>query len=141
MANPYEPSVPGNAKKSGGGKTVMIVLIVIGVVVLLGVLACGGCIALAYFGSQKVLNDQMTTQLRANPAAQGALGEIQSVSINFTKTGQRPGNLVFDVSGSKGSGEAVARQNPANQQNPLELVELKMSTGEVVDLTGGAVAP
>jgi len=129
----------GTEKKSN--KTCMI-LGIIGGVILAGVLCCGG---FSYFGwnaAMGVLEDAVKVELAANPVAQQHLGDITSVDVNLTKTGEtnKPGFLVFDVVGTKGSGQVSVRQNPGDEAHPLttEDGELRMSNGDVFSLDGEA---
>lgn len=136
MAGAYEP-YPGNIKKSGGSKTLIIVLVVVGVVALVGIVAClGGGYALFSFGTGQV-EQQAMSKLQQSPAAREALGEIQSVSFNLATAGERPGLIVLEVTGSKNQGKVAAKQVPAG----IELVDLKLNSGETIDLSAGAVAP
>lgn len=94
-----------------GNKTLIIVLVVLAV---LGVVCCGGG-ALLMWGSvsmvQGALGEVVEGDLRASDDVRAEIGEIDSVSMNFTKTGQlgENGVLVFDVKGTQGSGEVRAR--------------------------------
>lgn len=88
-----------------------------GVVLLL----CCGCGLFGYFGFtgvMGVLEGMVRDQIKDDPVIVQHIGELQSVKTNLTATGEekqrnpQPGRnvLVFDVKGTKGSGQVVGTQ-------------------------------
>jgi hypothetical protein len=84
----------------------------------LGLLCCGCFGGLFYFGWGQ-MNEMVKQQIQNDPVIQEHIGEVYSVSANVMATGQEvqanpppPGDnvLVFDVKGSKGSGQLVGTQ-------------------------------
>jgi hypothetical protein len=110
------------------------------------VLICCGCMGLAYFGGGKAMNATMDIvgkeirpSLDADPVIQEHVGEIQSLSGDFSATIQesqntgRQGEMVFRIKGSKGEGVVIGRPNQVDMR--LEDGHLRMSTGEEFPLT------
>lgn len=146
--NPQE-GMSGAPKKSGGSKTLLIILGVLGV---LGVACCGGIGGLAWFGASKI-NELATQDLRrrldTSPVAAAELGTIESLSINLMKTGQynqenNPDQnkelayIVFDVKASNASGEIVceARNQEGGDNSDIVSGVLVKSDGSKVELFG-----
>ncbi len=88
-----------------------------GVVLLL----CCGCGMLGYFGFygvMGVMEGMVRDQIKDDPVIVEHIGELQTVKTNITATGEekqqnpQPGRnvLVFDVTGTKGSGQVVGTQ-------------------------------
>jgi len=124
-----------------------LILGIVGAVLLIPIVAIVGsiicCGGFSYWGwdeAMGVLEDAVEVELAANPVAQQHLGDITSVDINLTETGEanKPGYLVFDVVGTKGSGQVSLKQNTGNEARPLstEDGELRMSNGDVFPLDG-----
>ncbi len=129
--NPYQPQTqsPGvnpsfnqpQEAKSGG--CLKIALIVLGV----GILCCGCCGGGMYWLVGKgfrQMGDSIQAQYGEHPVVKEKLGGIDSCSFSwggtFNYAKDNPdsnGFVVFEVSGSKGSGQIAGRQDPANKQN------------------------
>ncbi len=82
-----------------------------------------------------MIADQVKQELGANEVIQEHLGEIQSADLNFTATtevGQeKPGSLVFDIVGTKGTGVLEIQQDSKNPGEGLSIrsAELVMPDG------------
>ena len=86
-----------------------IVLIILGIVGGLGLLGCGCCGGVWYWGVSN-LSNVVKEQYSTHPTFQDKIGEVQKFSTNLTATGEQgQGALVFDVKGSKGSGQLIVR--------------------------------
>lgn len=101
--------------------------------ILLGVggglgLACCGCFGaggLGLFGAGKVLASAVKNQYQNHPIVQEQIGEIQSCEWNFWESSKETGNnqnagsqiQVFDVKGTKGSGQILGPQLQAASEN------------------------
>ncbi|HZL90088.1 MAG TPA: hypothetical protein VFB96_17095 [Pirellulaceae bacterium] len=94
-----------------------------GVVLLL----CCGCGVAGYFsftGVMGFMEGMVKEQFKDDPVIVEHIGEIKTVKTNFTATGEekqrnpQPGRnvLVFDVTGTKGSGQIVGTQVQAPEQ-------------------------
>lgn len=115
-------AVPGGmARRGAGSRVVLVVLAVVGGLLVVGCLACGG---LTYFGFNRamgMLADLAEDQYGTHPVVAEHLGEMESLSFNVAATGnvsQELGEdyLVFDVQGTKGDGQLLLRQGPGGQQ-------------------------
>ena len=109
-----------NPYQSGGGDSpapkkrnwVLIILSTIGVLSLVGVLACcGGGVGLFYF-SMNYIADIVSNEVKDDPTVQRHIGEIESLTINMEQTsevqnyeGKR--TYAFDIEGTNGSGQLV----------------------------------
>ena len=133
--NPYQPQTqsPGvnpnfdQPKKSGGGGCLKIALIVLGV----GILCCGCCGGGIYWmmgKGMKQLASSVETQYANHPVVQDKLGGIDSCTFSWgglisyaqENPNAEKGTIVFEVSGPKGSGQIIARQDPSNQQQVMD---------------------
>lgn len=119
--------------------TLKVVLIVVGSLMLVGLLGCCGMMALAYFGFNSGLNQELRPQLAENPVIQEELGEIESISFDFGETmtaaQSRPGESVMscEVTGSKGSGTVVIEVNQGGDPEMIPVL-LKTSDGREISL-------
>ncbi|HUE70524.1 MAG TPA: hypothetical protein VMP01_06505 [Pirellulaceae bacterium] len=87
-------------------------------------LLCAGCGLTMYFGFTGIMGfmeGMVRDQIKDDPVIVEHIGELQSVKINLTAAAEekqknpQPGRnpLVFDVQGTKGSGQVVGTQVPA----------------------------
>ena len=87
-------------------------------------LLCGGCGLAMYFGFTGIMGfmgEMVKEQIKDDPVIVQHIGDITSIKINFTaaaeekKNNPQPGRnpLVFDIQGTKGSGQVVGTQVPA----------------------------
>lgn len=125
--NPYASlGGPGTTQPPKRGPNVLLWVLGIGGGVVL--LLCCGCIGAGYFGFTGVMGfmeGMVRSQFKDDPVIVEHIGEIQTVKTNFTATGEekqrnpQPGRnvLVFDVTGTKGSGQIVGTQVQAPQQD------------------------
>lgn len=132
--NPYaaSPSTPPTAPKKSN--VLMYVLLGVGAVLLVGCCGCGG---LMWWGGNQAFNLVASTvkpSLQADPVVQEHVGEIESLSMNIMATGQEAETnkqpqgqerIVFDVKGSKGSGQIVGKVEPDGAG------QAKLSNGEL----------
>lgn len=115
----FPPSTPPVAPKKSN--VLLYVLLGIGGVALL---VCCGCAGTMYFGGSSIMNAALTAaaeevrpSLAADPVVQEHIGEIESVTVNFSsmmaeaQANQKAGNaeqrMVIDIKGSKANGQAV----------------------------------
>jgi hypothetical protein len=100
------------ARKRSGLK---VVLIVIAVLSLLGILACGGILAVVYFGFNSALDTQLKPKLAGRPEIETEIGEVESITFNFfdsiTASREENGDEVLscDITGGKGVGRLIVR--------------------------------
>ena len=127
MSDPGKPGPYANPQQSSRAIwiVILVVMLVIGLPILLVALAFLGCCGLLGVGAYSAF--QMTgeaakKQYENDPVIQQHIGEIQSISANISATSaeqqkqaQAGGNatiIVFDVTGTKGSGQLIAEQQP-----------------------------
>lgn len=102
-------------------------------------LLCAGCGLAMYFsvtGVMGFMGGMVKEQIQNDPVIVEHIGDVQSVDINYTATGQeaeknpQPGRnvLVFDVKGSKGSGQLVGTQVQAAAPGHV-LEDMKLRKG------------
>jgi len=105
--------------RAGKGNTVLIILAIVGGLCVVACLACGG---ITYFGLTTGMD--MVAELvkeQYGPAIEENIGEVQSMKINFTATGegqQEFGSdqiLAFDIVGTEGDGTIYVEQGGQNQ--------------------------
>lgn len=147
MSATFQPETAPPAKSGSGIK---IVLIVFGIIMLLGLLACGGLAALTYFGISKgmeVAAEEFRKQLSGNPVIEAEIGELQSMSLQFMETAERADQaggeavIVFDAVGSKGTGKILV--TPAQGGgNKINSAVLELPDGRQVPIPlGGGEEP
>jgi hypothetical protein len=141
-SNPYSgsfgPSQPPRKKSNAW-------LWILGVVGLGGLLICGCCGGFGYFAFSQGMTmfaNEARQRAEGDPAIVQHIGEINSVTTNFIKSTQETEKrgsgqsfLVFDVKGSKGSGELIGAQ--ARQAQPgamFDSLELRIPSGEVIPI-------
>jgi|JI10StandDraft_1071094.scaffolds.fasta_scaffold00179_36 hypothetical protein len=146
--NPQEGTVGGTKPKSGGSKTLLIVLGVLG---FLALGCCGVFGGLAYWGASKfneLVTEDLRRRLSESEVAATELGTIESMSLNFVRSTEVTNEknaggkqdepyLVFDVKGSKASGEIICeiKKQSAESQEIVSCVFVK-SDGTEVELFG-----
>ena len=106
---------PMSAPPKKSNKTLWIVLGVVGGLLLL----CCGVGVFATYAAYRVgtgmFSEVVTAGIEKSPEVKQEVGEVQSVTINYQKTGaDGQGRQVFDVVGSKGSGEVHVNMSGGN---------------------------
>ena len=119
----------------------MLILGIIGGIMLLSLVCCGGLMYYGYTQGAAVVGNEVVSRhgdkLESSPEFQEHVGSIQEAKLNFmatTEAGQQgdPSKLVLDVVGDKGS--AQLKTSSPDQSN-LEGSELILPDGTVVPLT------
>jgi len=141
-ASPFPPAAAPPRRKSRAGK---ILLVVFGVFLLLA----GGAAVAVYYGvryySSSVKSSEpyrvAEKELRENPLAAGALGDIRSTGFPIGSSGTEAdgsGHAVYamSVEGTKDSGQYVAVLTGAAGEWKVKSAILRKSNGEVVTLVG-----
>ena len=124
----------GVSRGNQSGKVPKGCLIAAGVVGVVGLLAAGGCFFLVR-QSLKVMAEQVSKDLADNPVLIEHVGEIESFEFSITKTSRKgTGRLVFEVTGSKGSGLVIATVDQGGDDGTIGAGTLEMSSGETFDL-------
>jgi hypothetical protein len=146
--NPQDGMSGAPRQKSGGSKTLLIILAVLGV---LGLVCCGSIGGLFWFGASKlneIASQELRRRLDESPVAAAELGTIESLSINLMKTGQyneknnaggegEQAFIVFDVKASKTSGEIVCEaRGQEGQSSDIVSGVLVKPDGTKVELFG-----
>jgi hypothetical protein len=118
--NPYA-SLGGQGMSQPPKRGTSVWLWVLGIGGGVVLLLCCGCVGLGYFGFTGIMGfmgDMVKQQIENDPVIVEHIGEVKSVTVNYTDTGKekqnnpQPGRnvLVFDVQGTKGSGQVVGTQ-------------------------------
>jgi hypothetical protein len=105
-------------------------------------LVCGCCGGFGYFAFSQGMSmfaEAAKSEAAGNPAVVEHIGDITSVNSNFIKSTQEtekrgPGTnyLVFEVEGTKGSGELIGAQARSPQPGAMfDSLELRLPSGEV----------
>lgn len=130
--DPYPP--PQQSSSTIIWIVALILVLVVGLPILLVALMFLGCCGLMGVGAYSAfqMTGEMAKQQFGNdPVIQQHIGEIQSISPNIAATNEEQQKqtsvgtnvIVFDVSGSKGSGQIIAEQQPggppANQPGKI----------------------
>ena len=127
-----QPSQPPR-KKSSAGKIILILGGIGGVLLLV---CCGGFALLGMFGLN-VVGDVVKKDIQNVPEIQEHIGEISKCSFNIMATSNlaeetgEQGVMVFDLSGSKGSGTLTARVVGESVTDAT----LELPTGEKIELS------
>jgi len=126
----YAPS-PMEQRKSN---VWLWVLGAIGVLTILVALICCGGGYFAYQASTGFMAELFKDQLVGNPVIEEHIGTIDSMSMNLGKTSEyaqgSPGTIAFDISGPKGSGVILIRQESGIGGEPgIGSAELIMADG------------
>jgi hypothetical protein len=105
-----------------------------------GLLICGCCGGVMMFGLSAA-SGALEDEVADHPAIQQNIGEIQSLSMNLTATGeeQQKGSgknvIVYDVKGSAASGQLIAEQSRNPQPgNMFDKIDLRLESGEVISI-------
>lgn len=131
-----EFSTYGNSrpkKKSKSGCWIWALVITIIVMVLGGIGCCGG---LFYFGLN-VFNEEVKAQVVDNPVLKEQLGDLETMTVNFIKTGEANNEdvIVYDVKGSKATG-TLSVEHTSNDAGDIVVVSatLTLSNGQTFEL-------
>ncbi len=117
--DPFESPPTYQPAPQQGSNTWLWIIGIIGVLGVVGVLVCcGGFYALFSFGSGWLAN-AFQEQLQGNPVIVENIGEIESMEMNFSKTGQEAQNsdgdlIAFDIHGTKSSGTILIEQDKSS---------------------------
>ena len=99
-------------------------------------LCCGGFGGLMVFGFN-VIAKEVELQLRDNAALVEHIGEIEEFDIDWMASMAHPEDdvFVFEVTGTKGSGEITAKSVTMPDGNEsVEWATLRLPTGETIEL-------
>ncbi len=136
---------PGYAPPQQKSKLWMYLLGGCGCATVLLFLCCGG---MAYFGATqgghlvgKMLEQPLREELADSDAVKEHLGEIESLSANFTESAQEQkarggGNwLVMDAEGSKGDGKIIVLTNQGGGEGgPFSKIDLRLPDGKTIPI-------
>ena len=140
MSNPYGA---GNTMQPAPKKsnTWLWILLGVGGVAVLG---CCGCAGIAWWGMGAGMNmvaQQIRPGLENDPVVQQHIGEIETFDWNLMATGEATEKstgedvMVWDVKGSKGSGQISGTVDQAAGGVKLKNGKLKMKSGEEFNLS------
>jgi hypothetical protein len=108
-----------------------------------GVAVCCGCGGMMYMGFNRnlvVMKEDLRTKLDADPEVQARLGKIEELELDFMASvaaseGQAEKRMIFHVRGEKGRADVVGHLQSDNGRETLYDCQLKMPSGEEVDLS------
>ncbi|MEZ6097212.1 MAG: hypothetical protein R3C03_23815 [Pirellulaceae bacterium] len=94
-----------HAKKSPQKSPWFIISIVGGVIAFGAFLCCGGGFAFFWYFSSSI-TAQVRAAIEHAPEMEQNLGQVEKFTVNWTRTGDEPGENVFvyDIKGTKGKG-------------------------------------
>lgn len=131
-----DPSLRPQPPKSNN-RTLFWILGIVSFITIGGAIACCG---LGYFGIQmatKELATQFRGQIESSPEIAEHIGEVEDMTLSFQAMQQagEAGKLVFEIKGSKGSGQVSVDLSKAERQNTEEAFELILADGTRLPLT------
>ncbi len=124
---------PSRRKKSSAGMWAMI-LVVVAVVIGGGTLAC--CGGFVYFGLN-LMSAEVETELRDNARLREHIGELQELTMNFTRSlaNDEDDIFVYNVRGTKGSGELTVHHITGDDGKEIVLAaSLRLPDGRTIEL-------
>lgn len=133
---PYQTPPAGQPPKSGGGmRTLIIVLLVLGV---LGLICCGVCGGFMYWGAKvgsQALVDPVMQRIRANQQVKDALGEPLTAGFpSNMKVENADATVDFEVSGPQGKGPVHAELTAGPNGFEPRVIKVTLPNGSVVDV-------
>ena len=135
--NPFENPQPTPVPVKKGGNKMVWILGILGGLSAVGVLVCCGGGYLMFRAGTGVLSEAFKAQLEGNPVIAEHLGHIETMDINFTRTGQESQGgqerLAFDVEGPKGSGVLIVVQDQTDGTS-IQSAELVLRDGTRLDV-------
>jgi hypothetical protein len=116
------PPPPPPAPKSSVLKWILIGC---GAVTFLGILACGGCMAVVYFALKKAINEgvaKVRPIVAANETVKKEIGELRNITPRWemrkeTRNGRESLTFTLDVEGDKGKGSVLVHMSEARRRN------------------------
>jgi hypothetical protein len=132
-----DPSVRPQPPKSSN-RTLFWILGIVSFITVGGAIACCG---LGYFGIQmatKELATQFRGQIENSPEVAEHIGDVEDMTLSFQAMQQagEAAKLVFEIKGTKGSGQVSVDLSKAEGKNPEEAFELVLPDGQRIPLTG-----
>lgn len=128
-ASPYGPPPPRSAPK-------LWLWIVLGVGGLAVLCCCGGSIGAAIFGLN-ITTTEVANELRDNPKFREHIGELQTLSIDWTRSSAEDDGdtFVYNAKGSKGSGVVTVKHITDDDGNE-EIIDasLRLPDGRQVQI-------
>ena len=119
------------------GSPFLRVVVIIGLLLVIGVGACGACAFLGWRYAAGMIGDQVAESLRDNPVVAEHIGEIQSVKLDLMASGAEPEPevFVFEVVGSRGRGRLIVQTATIDLETEEVLSgRLELEDGSVHDL-------
>lgn len=116
------PPPPPPAKKSSALKWILIGC---GGVAFIGILACGGCAALVYFGVKKAINEAVAKVkpiIAANETVKREIGELKNVQPRWEmrkeiRNGRETLSFTLDVEGDRGKGTVIVNMSETRRRS------------------------
>ncbi len=115
--SPYQSPKFG-APQPQRSSTTKILLWVLGIFGGLGLLSCGCCTGIFYFG-MSVLSNEVETEFGSHPLVVEKIGTVSSISFNFSATGAlgEDNLLLFDMVGDKGQAKIICDSDEFGESN------------------------
>lgn len=133
-----DPNFPHRQPPRSGNRTLFWVL---GTLAALGVIGAVACCGFGYYGFQYIgtqLVNQLRPQLQSSPEIVEHIGEIEEMTLN-PQAMQQPdhsGKMVFDITGTQGTGQIVMDPEKFGDPSVAEGVVLILPDGNRIPLTG-----
>ena len=133
----FDPSVPPlsrSAPRSGGGFKIVVLLLIAGGVCLL--LCCGGGVGLGIF-FMEVIATEIEQKVRDHPQVREHVGEIQELSMDFTKSVAHENDdvYIYNVKGTAGEGELIVEQyTDDNGDEVITAAQLRLPDGTTIEI-------
>lgn len=118
-----------------------LVLLVLGIVFGLFALGALACCGVGYYGVtvfQSELSKQFRQQIEDSPEIAEHIGQIESLQMRFIDSAASGDDdeMIFDISGSKGSGQVMVDVSAASSSQPEGAFVLVLDDGTRLPLTG-----
>ncbi|HEY3225767.1 MAG TPA: hypothetical protein VGK61_02070 [Planctomycetota bacterium] len=126
---PPMPMAAPPPKKSGALKWILIGC---GAFAFLGILSCGGCLAIVYFGARAVVNHavaQVKPIIASNETVKSEIGELKTVTPRWDlraekRNGKETIYVTLDVEGDRGKGTVQVKMFGRNTRKDEFFVTL-----------------
>jgi hypothetical protein len=136
---PYFPPPPPPATPSQGGSPVKWILITCGVLTLLGVLSCGGCMLWGYSISRGMMKqiEEAKRTIESDSTVSSRIGKVRTAVFDQVRQTQTtPGSVVryFDVSGEREDATVEMEMKMTGFSFETTRLTLVLKSGDRVEL-------
>jgi len=114
----------------------ILVLTIVGIILLVGLMCCGGMAAFLTFG-WGIFTEQAKDAMNENAVIQEHIGRVTSIESNFLASADEDNEnvFVFEVEGSKGTGTVTAEFITVDDDTEeIRSGTLELPSGDVYEL-------